>query len=678
MLVSYNWLQKYFKDPLPEPEALADIITMGVFEVESVEKKSLAAGGKPDTVIDVKVLPDRNPYCLSHRYVAQEIAALLDVQAEVPVIPHVPVTPISRVVDVRISPEVQEKGFCKRYVARAVEGIVVTDSPLWLRSQLEVLGQRSINSVVDLANYVMLETGQPLHAFDADLIEGSIQVRFAAPGEKIIILDGTEIALTESDMVIADDAGPLAIAGVKGGKRAEVTSGTKNIILESACFDGSAIRRTSQRTGIRNDSSKRFENSVTSERAGLGMSSVTAHIYELNPSAVIGEAVDVHLIPDTDRILHADISKINQKLGLNISKDEMAHVLTRCGLSVSYHEENDDMLLLSIPPHRSDIRIVEDVMDEVGRIHGYHKVVGVEPVPVEERRINKNFYNHNLIRKTLQEAGFSEICTYTLTDAGTVEIQNPLTVEKGYMRGSLSETMSKKLLLNLRNLDLLGLKEVKVFEIGKVFSGSNVAGISGSISKFDGERYVLAIGIARSKNPKGHDFEAEMKGIVDTVIGRIGAPAVSDIRFKNVAGDAQTPCDGLVAEIDLDTVIEAQADPTQDIEMDALKETEFKLISQYPFSARDVAVFVPGEEHAAEDVLRVILNALTEDQKKLLAKATLFDVFTKRKEGEPVKTSYAYRLVFQSDSRTLTEDEVVAAMKAVADALGAQVGWEVR
>ncbi|HEY1037214.1 MAG TPA: phenylalanine--tRNA ligase subunit beta [Candidatus Paceibacterota bacterium] len=689
MLVSYNWLQKYFKEPLPEPEALADIITMGVFEVESVEKKNAIVEGKnEDTVIDVKVLPDRNPYCLSHRYVAQEIAALLDTEIDLPDIEHVPVQETGRILDVQVGPDVQAKNLCKRYVGRVIEGVTVTDSPLWLKSQLEVLGQRSINSVVDLTNYVMLETGQPLHAFDADLVEGAVTVRFAAEGEKIVILDGTEVSLTAQDMVIADGLGPLAIAGVKGGKRAEVTKATTNIILEAACFDGSSVRKTSQRTGIRNDSSKRFENSITSERAGLGMASVTSQIFQLNPNAVVGAAVDVHLVPDTDTILHASISRINQRLGLDIPKDAISHILTRCGLTVSYHEEDEDALLLSVPPYRSDIRILEDVADEVGRIYGYNKVIGVELAAGEGRSINANFYNHNLIRKTLQEKGFSEICTYTLMDVGSVAILNPLTIEKGFMREGLSDTMAKKLLTNLKNADLLGLKEIKLFEIGKIFSmadGLPASGNDASAAQAPiNERYSLAVGIARSKNPKGNDAEAEIKSVVSSVLQTLGvapeeaARASASARVRTAEGDAQTPCAGIVAEIDLDDIIKALPEPKSDIEMPALSDASFKIISTYPFSARDVAVFVPGEEGSATDVINVIVNALNEDQRKLLANATLFDTFTKRKEDEPVKTSYAYRLVFQSDSRTLTEDEVVAAMKAITDALAAQVGWEVR
>ena len=227
MLVSYKWLQTYFKDPLPSPKELEEVFTMGVFEIESLEKKG------EDSVFDVKTLADRNPYALSHRYMAYEIGALLKQPVVFPQFAEPAIMPTKR----PLSIAVEDNAFCPRYIGRVVEDVNVGDSPAWLREKLEVLGQRSINLIVDLANIVMLDTGQPLHAFDADKVERNIVVRKAKEGEEIVVLDGKTIKLDPAIFVIADDAGPLAIAGIKGGKRAEVTVSSKNLILEAATFN---------------------------------------------------------------------------------------------------------------------------------------------------------------------------------------------------------------------------------------------------------------------------------------------------------------------------------------------------------------------------------------------------------------------------------------------------------
>lgn len=665
MLVSYNWLQTYFKEKLPEPEELADIITMGVFEIESIEKKG--EGEKLDTVLDIKVLPDRSSYCLSHRYIAQEIGALLNYEYITPEIEEIDVEETKYVFDASIEEPTEGKDpIAYRYVTRVIEHVAIGPSPDWLKERLEVLGQRSINAIVDLTNYIMLETGQPLHVFDADKVEGNIVIRKAKDGEQVVTLDNKNITLDSSMIIIADDVAPLDIAGIKGGKKAELTTDTTRIMTSAACFHAPSIRRASQKSGVRTDASKRFENAVTPERAGLAESMLASYIKKLDPQAVVGQVIDIYPDPVGVKTLIVSKQSILERLGISISENEIAEILTRCGMAVEIRNSESSgeiEFLISVPPYRRDIEIAEDIADEVGRIYGYDKIEGVEPEPVP-RQINKNFYYHALIKKTLAEQGFSEVFTYSLTDNGEMAIQNPLTVERAFMRDSISDMMSRKLLFNLRNADLLGLKEIKIFEIGKVFSGNN-------------ERYSLAIGIARNKNPKGHDAQAEIRGYFTQIFETIGFDSVPAIKFTEAKGDAQTQCDGLVGEINLDPIIEEVSEPTEDISMGRPADIRFASISAYPFSARDVAVFVPGEAEAAQSVLNSIQNALSADQRKLLVRTTLFDVFTKRKEGEPVKTSYAYRLVFQSNERTLTEEEIVGMMKSVTDALAAE-GWEVR
>ncbi len=714
MLVSYNWLQTYFKEKLPEPEKLADIITMGIFEIEGIERRTKTADEidvtTEDTVLDVKVLPDRNPYCLSHRYIAQEIGALLGYEFVTPEIDEIDVKETEYVFNASIEKNTEVKSevregetvsassvapLAERYVTRVIENVTVALSPDWLKNKLEVLGQRSINAIVDLTNYFMLETGQPLHVFDADKVKGNIVIRRARDGETVTTLDGKVVALDSSIMIIADEEGPLDIAGIKGGKKAELTADTKRVMTSAACFNPVLVRKAAQKTGVRTDASKRFENAITPERAGLAESLLASYIQKLDPAVIVGQVIDVYPNPAEPKNISVALQDISDRLGIEIDSKEIAQILTRCGFTVDESEGDHGVeFLIAVPPYRRDICITEDIVDEVGRINGYDKIEGVAPKANDERIILKNFYYQNTIKKTLADVGFSEVYTYSLTDAGSMEVQNPLTSERSRMRDSISYMLSKKFLSNMKNVDLLGLKEIRMFEIGKVFSleygNRDSASEQGKQDKQQSgdfcEKHTLAFGIARSKQTKGNDPKKELSVIAQNIAEAIGASvsAIPELRFTEIAGDAQTPCSGFVVEFDIDGLIHALPEPVTDADMDTYCDSahsgqiKFKSISQYPFSARDVAVFVPGERHAENDVLNIIVNSLTEDQKKLLVQTTLFDVFTKQKEGEPVKTSYAYRLVFQSAERTLTEDEVVGAMKAITEALSVQVGWEVR
>ncbi len=677
MLVSYKWLQTYFEKPLPHIDELVDLLTMGVFEIEGVEKKG------DDTILDVKVLPDRAAYGYSHRYIAQEIGALINQPIILPHIEQFEEKQTSKNIDVSIIVHPNdEASLCNRYIGRLIEHVKVESSPDWLKNTLEVLDQKSINTIVDLTNYVMIETGQPLHAFDADKVEGNITVRKAKEGEEITLLDGKTLTLSNEMLVIADDVGPLALAGVKGGKRAEISNDTKNIIIEAASFDSTTTRKTSQKVGIRNESSKRFENGVTSERAGLAMAMITSHIANLNPEALIGNAIDVYPNPISERVLEISMSAVNTRLGLTLSGEEMTGLLNRCGLPSVVSEKDSDVLVISVPPHRPDLHITEDIAEEIGRVNGYNKVVGIVPEKRDDRIVQKNFFYVNTIRKILADIGFSEVYTYSLIDKGDMAIINPLTVERACMRNSISELLSQKFLFNMRNLDLLGQKDVRLFELGKIFSGKN-------------ERTSLAFGVSRTKLLKNQDPKLELIAVASHLCHLLGSSdsmiqgISSKISFTELKGDAQISSVGFVAEIELDQLISELPDPKSDADLGVLLNSitdgrKFKTISPYPFSSRDVAVFVPGESGREGEVINTILGALKsirygdKDGMSILAKTTLFDVFTKQKEGEPTRTSYAYRLVFQASDRTLTEEEIAKAMQTICSALTAHEGWEVR
>ncbi len=327
MVTSYNWLQSYFKEKLPSPEKVAELLIFHAFEVESIAKRG------SDTILDVKVLPDRAHDALSHRGIARELAVHLN----------------TRIIDTKksekaqgekshsmLSIDVKDSTLCRRYVGRIIEGIEVKPSPKWLVKRLEAIGQKSINNIVDATNFVMFDLGQPLHAFNADKIDsGEIMIRNAEKGEGIITLDGKEVALNNETLIIADSKSPLAIAGIKGGKKAEINAGTKNVILEAANFSPANIRKTSRRLGIQTDSSKRFENEQSPEGAEEAMERVTQLIMEIagGKDTSVGGVIDIYPRKPAPYVVGVSIDEANRILGVSISEKEIVLIFSRAGFS---------------------------------------------------------------------------------------------------------------------------------------------------------------------------------------------------------------------------------------------------------------------------------------------------------------------------------------------------------
>src|SRR3989344_8875242 len=269
MLASFKWLQTYFDEKLPEAEKLADILNFHAFEIDGIK------GWDTDDILDVKVLADRACYAVSQRGIAGEISASGNFKIKTSEIKPVKVS-LKKIPEI----EIKKLAFCARYIGRRVENIKISKSPAWLIERLESIGERSINNIVDATNFVMFDIGQPLHAFDADEVKGTIQVRLAKNGEKMTTLDNREATLDPSVLVIADDEGPIAIAGVKGGKRAEVTNATKSLILESANFDRSAVRVTSTALMLKTGASRLFEAGLSPQLAEEAMNRFSALIAE--------------------------------------------------------------------------------------------------------------------------------------------------------------------------------------------------------------------------------------------------------------------------------------------------------------------------------------------------------------------------------------------------------------
>lgn len=633
MKVLHGWLQGYFEKPIPRAEELADLFTFHSFEVEGIE------GADTDNpVIDAKVLPDRAHYALCHAGIALEVSALTGQPLRSNRIPPGPAATLTQKVDVRIdAPQ-----FCRRYMARYGEIGQVAPSNPHAKSMLEAIGQRAINAVVDATNITMFDCGQPLHIFDADTVKGTIVVRAAKNGEKIMLLDssageGREVELLETDHVIADDTGPIAIAGVKGGKKTGVTATTRRIIVESANFAPEAVRRTATRLNLRSESSKRYENEITPELTAEGMNSVCGLVLHNIKDATFGPIVDVYPQPAVKRTIEFNPVSIENRLGTKVPLAEARQILERLMIGV---EDKGKLWKLTIPFNRFDLTFAEDIVEEVGRIYGYEHVKGILPPPIAGGvPVLPEYYLSEKLKNALVAQGFSEVSLYTLVAKGDIETAYPLARDKAFARKNLTDGLMACLEKNILNADLLGLDTVKVFELGRVFDKN-------------GERLMLAIGISKGK----------IDEVVKSLDLGIAAP-------KPIAKGKLS-----VIEIDLSAVLKTYQLPAgasySDLGFTRASQNKYKKFSLLPFMVRDIAVFVP-ESVTAEQVWAEIEKGVGAE-KPLLVRHALFDTY--KKDG---KTSYAYRLVFQAEDRTLTDDEATKIMEAVYSAMKAK-GWEVR
>ena len=635
MKVSYAWLQKYFAEQLPSPREVADALTFHAFEIEEQE----------GDMLDVKVLADRAPYGLSHRGVALEVGAALDRElVEDPLRTPLPAWHTTQ----KLFVEVDDATACPRYMGALVEGVTVGPSPAWLRSTLESVGQRSINNVVDATNYVMLNLGQPLHAFDARKLaspEGSygIRVRESEAGEHITLLGGTDVSLPQGILLITDayTHTPLGVAGVKGGTHAEVDATTTTVLIEAANFAGPRIRKAAQELKLWTDASQRFQNSLSPQLAAYGMRDVLALIADIAGGTVVG-VVDNTSDTLTERLapIAVTLEKIQSVLGFAIESDEVAAALTRLGTTFI---ESEGVFVVTPSFERRDLSIPEDVIEEIGRTIGYDRVpatpLPLSVVPGDQSR----YYGIEAIKDVLLREGFTELSTQSFAMTGDIKLANPLQADRPWLRRTLIPNMEDALARAEQHAPrTLGpVQEVKLFEIGSVFTSG-------------GEHLALSIGVRVLTGKKSR--AAELVRATATMLA-------TDVLGVDVA--AHYAEDGMAAELSLASVDLARLGFRAP---HLAPFGSFVPFSIYPAALRDVAVWTPAGTDEAQ-VHGIVLASAG----PLLVRADLFDRF--EKEG---RVSYAFRLVFESMERTLTDADLDPAMAQVTAALLAHPGFEVR
>ncbi|MBI2004844.1 phenylalanine--tRNA ligase subunit beta [Patescibacteria group bacterium] len=604
MKISRQWLQNFFDETLPSTDILAKALTFHTFEIDGIENID------GDDILDVKITPNRGHDCLSHRGIAKELSAIL----------KIPMTrdPFSLGFDIskktdRVTVVVEDAALCPRYLAGYITGVRVGPSPEWLQKSLTAMGQHAINNIVDATNFVMFNLGQPLHAFDAGRLGSSaIGVRLARQGEVLKALDEKEYELGGSTLVITAADRPVGIAGIKGGMADRIDETTQNIVIEAANFNSFSVRKSSQLLKLRTDASIRFEQGLSPELAGYGMRQAAKLIVELSGGAAEG-FVDVYPAPQKEKRVEISVDKVNNVLGTKLTGAEVADVFSR--LSFNYKEEGGKFEVV-VPFERLDIEIAEDLVEEVGRIVGYDKIPEIPlPVYAEGATVNPNFYTAERVREELAAQGYSEVYTSVFAEAGEYAVLNKVDSVRPYLRESLIPGLQAAIEKNRPNKDLLGLEEIKLFEIGTVWK--------------EGEEKIM-IGTANEK-----------EGVSEKELQPEKASAYESLPLSTAR--------------------------------------RYQPYSRYPYIVRDIAFWTTGEVKIEE-----IEKHIAKEAGHLAVRVYLFDRFEKParpddsgRAGGEGKVSLAFRLVFQSFERTLTEAEANEAMARVHAALQAQ-GLDIR
>ena len=646
-----------------------------------------------DRVVDVALTPNRGD-CASMLGIAREVRAHFGGALTIPPT-EAPETPASPAPAFRV--EISDPTGCPRYVARMVRGVRVGPSPAWLQQRLEAAGMRPVDVVVDVTNLVMLEFGQPLHAFDAGTLRGAVvRVRHAAPGEKLATLDGETHTLDPDDLVIADAERAIAVAGVMGGAETQVTARTRDVLLESARFDPARVRRTARRLGIQSEASYRFEREIDPagvRRAADRAARLLAELAEGNVASGAVEATGAAAtaVPS----IELDPGRANRLLGTALSREAVVALLAR--VDVDVEDADASPLRCRVPSWRNDLRRREDLIEEIARIHGFDAIPATLPrQPLAPVVVARSRVVADAARDALAAAGLLECMTLPFARPADldllglaaddprralVRLQNPLTDEEG----ALHTTLVPALLEIVRRNRAHQVERVRVFEVGRTFHPS----ADGQLPR---ERLRLAAVITRGDERLWDAAAApvffELKGAAEQVLEAIGVAA----RFSpggeepfwhpgssariDVAGD----CVGGVGELHPDVAARFDLDAPcalLTLDLDALAaaapaEPRFVEPSRQPRVRRDLAVLLPRDETAGR-----VLDAIRSTAGPHLVDAAVFD----RYEGPGVpegRVSVAFRLVFQRPDRTLTDAEVTRASDRVIAMLADRFRGELR
>ncbi|MFJ7934943.1 phenylalanine--tRNA ligase subunit beta [Sporosarcina sp. NPDC096371] len=641
--------------------------------------------GLDDTVLEFDLTPNRSD-ALSMLGVAYEVGAILSQGIQLPEISY---TESAEKAEDVLKLRIDAKESNPMYVAKVVKNVKIAESPLWLQNRLMAAGVRPHNNVVDITNYVLMEYGQPLHAFDYDRLEtGEITVRLAEQGEKITTLDETERTLESHQLVITNGNEPVAIAGVMGGLNSEVHDGTTTVVIESAYFAPGSVRRTSREIGLRSDASTRFEKGVDPARVIAAAERAAQLMADIAGGEVLSGSVMIDELDKTPVRITVSPDYINNRLGMKISLEEMLSILDRLQIQT---EAVNGKLVIDAPTRRQDLRIEEDIIEEIARMYGYDQIPMTLPVtestpggltPYQAKR--------RTVRTFLEGAGLYQALSYSLTSkeqaqayaletAPVTELLMPMSEERSVLRQSIIPHLLEAATYNVaRRMD-----SVALYETGSVFLGEEEDGLPQEVEHVAAVITGKWVDHAWQAETKPVDFFV-LKGIVEGMMDSLGL--VEGLTFEQAVIDGMHPGRtanifyngeriGLIGQIHPTEQKKRDLKNTYVMEMNLAKilavetaELVYVQVPRFPSISRDIALVVSSETSAGA-LEHVIRNA----GGKLLKTVRLFDLY----EGANVeegKKSVAFSLTYADPERTLTDEEVVKAHDKVLNALTAEAG----
>ena len=649
------------------PNAIEDGI-MVIDEDVKLGQDIREALGLNDTCVEFEITSNR-PDCFSIIGLAREAAATYNLPLKL----HTPVVKgTDGDVNDLLQVEVKNPELCMRYIARMVKNVKIEPSPRWMRERLRACGVRPINNIVDITNYVMLEYGQPMHAFDYKYVNGhKITVRTAKNGEKITTLDDVERNLDESMLVIADEKGPVAVAGVMGGEFSSIMDDTDTIVFESACFNGPSVRLTSKKLGLRTESSGRYEKGLDPNNTKPAVDRACELIEMLGAGEVIGGYVDVDNSDKAQRRIKLDVDWTNRFLGIDIPREQMVDYLERVGCVM----DGDDII---VPSFRPDLEHKADISEEIARFYGYDKIPVTAIRGTAQGHLTEQQKFERTVSNTLLSQGLYEIMTYSFISPKyydkirlpedsplrkCVTIQNPLGEDTSVMRTTTLPSMLEILAKNYNNRN----ESAALFELSPEYIPTE--------NPLPDENVQVTLGMYGEQ----YDFYS-LKGVVEALLDVLGiadydVSAVSDNptfhpgRCACISKDGRDI--GTIGEIHplvlqnygINTkVYAAKLDASALFDLRCVSK-EYKPLPKYPATARDIAVL-------CDDALPVLdmKKAIQKAAGPILERVSLFDVY-KGQQVPDGKKSVAWSLSFRAPDRTLTDEETDGAMKKVLKAL---------
>lgn len=685
MFISYNWLRELTNTKLNPGEIRERLTSVGL-AVDAVEERG------NDSVLDVEV-PSNRGDCLSHIGIAREVAVIENSQV---LSPKSQAPKTESKTSEFTSVEIVDPNLCPRYAARIVRGVKIAPSPEWLTKKLEGIGQRPINNVADITNYVLHEFGQPLHAFDlAKLSENRIVVRQATKGETVRTLDGVDRKLDEQMLVIADAHRPVAIAGVMGGEESEISNATTEVLIESAYFDPASVRRTAKLLGMHTEASHRFERGTDPEGVLAAQERCISLICELAGGVATEDALDVYPKPEASKSVALRPGRVEAVTSLRVPHEEMKRILSALGFRLAADESS--RLTYNVPSWRHDVSIEEDLIEEVARHTGYDNIQSELPPASLAGEYHSTERRKRALRNAVAQHGYDEAINLSFIETtndfalipeiaaarGQVTLSNPIIEEASRMRPTLLPGLMNSVRHNFNQ----AIRDVCLFEMGRVFA----AAAEGELPREREALALVATGGAveakRAQPARDLDF-FDLKGALEAAVDAMNLPPLTfqaaDIKHLRAGQSAVVSINGapvgsigrlteavvdgykfrqpvFVAEIDLTALFEQREQPVL-----------YSPLPRFPSILRDVSLLVNRETTVSE----IITSA---EYAKVQNLVSIAFVGTYEGEGIPdSKRSVTLRFEYRADDHTMRDEEVDALHWPLVESFKEKFGAEIR